>query len=116
MSQVYKCPYFGPNKTYSLTLTVDSHPTPTNYGLGAFTAVPVTNVSYLVNGVQTYSGPGYLTLNSTGFILCLDASCYYTLSSFADDELLGVECVAHRADKVSLLSGFGFGAGDFGCC
>jgi hypothetical protein len=27
-----------------------------------------------------------------------------------DEDLLGVECAAHRAEKVSLAAGFGFGA------
>jgi hypothetical protein len=80
---VASTPYFGPNETFSVTLTVDSHPTPTNYSLGGFTAVPITNVSYLVNGAQTYNGPGYITFNSEGFILCLDPACYYTLVSFS---------------------------------
>jgi hypothetical protein len=78
-------PYFGPNETWSVLLTVNSTPTVISDFTGQFTQVAISNVVYLVNGVQTYTGGDTMYFYATpfyngGFDLCLDSNCSFGLA------------------------------------
>lgn len=77
-------PYFGPNETWSVSLTIDSTPVVVSDTALQYTQVAISNVVYLVNGVQTYTGSDSMYFYATpfysgGFDLCLDSNCVYGL-------------------------------------
>ena len=75
-------PYFGPNETWSVSFTIASIPAVVSDNIGQFTQVAISNVVYLVNGVETYTGNDSLYLYPTpGFDLCLDSNCSYGLAA-----------------------------------
>jgi hypothetical protein len=78
-------PYFAPGETWSVSLTINSTPTVISDFTGQFTHVAISNVVYLVNGVQTYTGDDSMYFYATpfyngGFDLCLDSNCSFGLA------------------------------------
>ena len=79
-------PYFGPNENWSVSLTIASNPVVVGDYIGQDTQVEISNVVYLVNGVETYTGDDSMYFYATpfypgGFDLCLDSNCVYGLSA-----------------------------------
>jgi hypothetical protein len=79
-------PYFGPNENWSVSLTIASNPAVVSDFIGQYTQVAISNVVYLVNGVETYTGNDSMYFYATpyyagGFDLCLDSNCVYGLSA-----------------------------------
>ena len=77
--------YFGPNETWSVSLTIDSTPAVISDFAGQYTHVAISNVVYLVNGVETYTGDDSMYFYATpfyngGFDLCLDSNCSFGLA------------------------------------
>jgi hypothetical protein len=79
-------PYFGPNETWSLSLSLDSNPAVVSDFIGQFTQVTISNVVYLVDGVETYAGDNSVFFYATpfysgGFDICLDSNCSFGLAA-----------------------------------
>jgi len=79
-------PYFGPNENWSVSFIIDTNPAVVSDTIGQFTQVGISNVAYLVNGVETYTGNDTLYMYGTpfyagGFDLCLDSNCVYGLAA-----------------------------------
>ena len=79
-------PYFGPNENWSVSFTIATNPAVVSDTIGQYTEVTISNVAYLVNGVETYTGSDTLYMYATpfyagGFDLCLDANCVYGLAA-----------------------------------
>jgi hypothetical protein len=79
-------PYFGPNENWSVSFDIATNPAVVSDTIGQFTQVGISNVAYLVNGVETYTGDDTLYMYATpfyagGFDLCLDSNCVYGLAA-----------------------------------
>jgi hypothetical protein len=81
-------PYFGPNKTWSLSFNIASNPMVLSYNTGQYSQVAISNVVYLLNGVQTYAGNNTMYIYTVqSFDLCLDPNCSYGLAGFVSPQL-----------------------------
>src|ERR1700722_15840923 len=60
-------PYFAPGEAWSVSLTIDSAPTVLDDFTGQYTHVAISNLEYLVNGVETYTGDDSMYFYGTPF-------------------------------------------------